>query len=82
MKHTFFVRFQDVVVLTYSQVGTEGILFIISTYPTIYRMLSIITAYILLCKFTFIGRANPVILNINSSANIIIYIIRVNKLYL
>ena len=34
-------------------------------------MLSIITTYILLCKFTFIGRANPVILNINSGANII-----------
>ena len=76
MKHTFSIRFQDVVVLTYSQVGMESVLVIISIYP------SIITTYILLCKFTFIGRANPVILNINSGANVIIYIIRVNKLYL
>ena len=35
MKHTFSVRIQDVVVLTYSQVGTESLLFIISIYTNI-----------------------------------------------
>ena len=35
MKHTFSVRIQDVVVLMYSQVGTESLLFIISIYSNI-----------------------------------------------
>ena len=35
MKHTFSVRIQDVVVLTYSQVDMESLLFIISIYSNI-----------------------------------------------
>ena len=35
MKHTFSVRIQDVVVLTYSQVGMESLVFIISIYSNI-----------------------------------------------